>query len=219
MEEQEDEKDTLISQLYDEVDRLQGAEDKGARNTSLANYPQKKDSNLISVQLDTIELLQKLERFYRGDYLKTDEETGDVYWAKQENEDLIPLNDYGVSMFMESVTKYIDKNTVLSNYTEERIYEILGDLGDELTLFVSCNYEMMGMDTNFKKTKFRMLIVTTLHLIESSYRRAIDGRTIQDLNQSRIVSQSDMIGRHNQMMPPKKKSGFWGMFDPRVPKG
>lgn len=172
------------------------------------------DSNLISLQLETPELLQKLERFYRGEYLHTNQETGDVTWKIQEDKALIPLNEFGVSLLMEVVTKYIDKNTVLSNYKEERIHEIIGDIGDELILVVYCNYERMGMDDPSKKTKFRLLITTTLHLIESSYRRAIGGETFTKLNESTIVTQSHSIGNrpNSPQMAPQRRKG--SIFNP-----
>jgi len=153
------------------------------------------DSNLISLQLEITELLQKLERFYRGEYLHTDKITKDVTWEVPKDADQIPLNEYGVTLLMEVVTKYIDKNTILSNYNEERIYEIIADVGDELILVIYCNYEKMGMNTPFKKTKYRLIVTTTLHLIESAYRRAIEGSTFKEINQSRIVTQSDSLGR------------------------
>lgn len=203
---QQDERDKLIGDLYDEVGRLQGQTDKLGRDVSVTAFASNKNTNLISEQLDVQQLLEKLERFYRGDYLKVDEETDNVYWAKQENADLIPLNEYGVNLLMEAATKYIDKNTALSNYPEERIYEILGDLGDELTLIILCNYEKMGMDTNFKKTRYRLIVTTTLHIVESTYRRALGGKTSEDLNQARIVNQSDYLGRPMAAAPQKKRS-------------
>lgn len=202
--------------LEQEIKQLQ------TRNTELSgglvsSRVKGNESNLIALQLETPELLQKLERFYRGEFLSTDDD-GNVDWRIPEDKNLIPLNDFGVTLMMEVVTKYIDKNTVLSNYTEERINEIIGDIGDELILVIYCNYERMGMDTAFKKTKFRLLISTTLHLIESAYRRAINGETFQKLNESRIVTQSDSIGRSPgpQVQPRKRPSIFSRILHPGI---
>ncbi len=193
-----------------EILRLQGVV-----NSSGVASPQ---GNLIQYQLDSSEMLEKLEHFYRGDYIgicKEGENKGEQMWISPDNKDLIPLNEFGVNSMMEIVTKYIDKNTSLSYYSEERIYEILADLGDEMVLVLFCNYEKMGMDTYFKKTKFRVMILTTLHMIESNYRRAIRGKTMEDLNQSKIVTQSDMVGARAGMGVggPAKKS--YGFLDPR----
>lgn len=162
----------------------------------------KKDGNFLHFQLSTQEMLEKLEHLYRGDFLV--QEDGDTFWKKQTNKDLVTFNEYGVTSLMEIVTKYIDRNTILSYYTEERIYEIMGDLGDELILFILCNYEKLGMDTYFKKTKFRIMIVTTLHIIESTYKRALRGKTIDEINQSRVIGQFGEIPRRQEAVPIKK---------------
>lgn len=203
-----------IQALENEVKALQGKNTDLSTGMSSSRVNQK-DPNLISLQLETPELLQKLERFYRGEYLHTDETTGNITWKVPENKDLVPLNEFGVSLLMEIVTKYIDKNTVLSNYKEDRIFEIIGDIGDELILVIYCNYEKMGMDTPFKKTKFRLIITTTLHLIESAYRRAIDGNTFHRLNESKIVTQSDSINSNSggQVFAQKRR---FSPVDPRT---
>lgn len=176
----------------------------------MGQYSNQKDANLIALQLENEELLQKLERFYSGDHFV---QNGDnINLVKQTNKDLITFNEFGVNLMMEVVSKYIDKNTVLSLYTEERINEILADLGDELALVVYCNYEKMGMDTAFKKSKFRMVIVTTLHVIESAYRRSIEGKTSENVNQSKIVTQSDSLNRLPPIQPQRKK---YSILDPR----
>ena len=117
---------------------------------------------------------------------------------------LILFNDYGVNAILSIIGNYIDKNTILSFYDEMRINEILADLGDELANFVYCNYEIMGMDTEFKKTRFQLTVLTILHAIESTYRRSLRGKTMEDLNSSRIFTQSDVIGNRQQSLIKKK---------------
>ncbi len=174
-----------------------------------AMHSEKKDGNILHLQISTDEMLAKLEHFYRGDVYSVDDDG--EHWNKPEDKDLITFNEYGVSSLMEVVTKYIDRNTILSYYNEERIYEILGDLGDELVLFILCNYVKMGLDTNFKKTKFRMIITTTLHIIESTYRRALRGKTIEEINQSRVIGQFGEIPKEISR-PAQVKKGWIQRF-------
>lgn len=200
------EQDIIIDRLKAEIDATQDKNSSLSMGISnLSNY-NRQDANLIQYQLDTAELLDKLEHFYRGDYVGFDKK-GNQIWKTPTDKEMITFNEFGVSSMMEIVTKYIDKNTSLSYYSEERICEILGDLGDELTLFILCNYEKLGMDTYFKKTKFRLIIVTTIHAIESAYRRAIRGRTSDDINQSRIVTQAGGFG-NNTPTGPATRVGF-----------
>lgn len=209
-------KDVMINTLVEEVRvaKTKVQELQGVASTSALGYTAQKDSNLIALQLNTPELLGSLERFYRGEKIVVDDD-GNISYKPQEDDSLIPLNEFGVNLLMEIVTKYIDKNTVLSNYKEERIYEILADIGEETTLVVFCNYEKMGMDTAYKKSKFRIIVVTTLHIIESAYRRALDGKTSEDLNQSRIVTQSDSLGRPLVPNIQHQKRGFLELFNPK----
>ncbi len=193
-------------------------------------YQGEEGANLIQYQVDTGEMLGKIEHFLRGEYVTVDPE-GNEYWAKPKktiavtkkgkeeefievvDEDLILFNEYGVNSIMSIIGNYIDKNTILSNYDEMRIYEILADLGDELANFIYCNYEVMGMNTNFKKTRFQLTVLTILHSIESTYRRALRGKTMEDLNSSKIFTQSDRIGAGNMPQAKKKfnpfKSSTW----------
>jgi len=200
----ETEDDVNDDYINDLIDRVEDSETKNLElNSAMSAMSRKKDNdNFLHVQVDTDKLLQKLEHFYRGDRLIDKE--GSKVWKEQTDKKLVTFNEYGVTSMMEIISKYIDKNTTLSTYREERINEILGDLGDELVLFVLCNHVQLGMDTYFKKTKFRIMITTTLHIIESAYRKAINSKTLEELNQSRVVGQFG--SNAPQMAPQIKKS-------------
>ncbi len=201
-------KDEVIQQLMNKIEASEANNLKLNTALSSADASQQQGSNLVQYQLDTTTMLDNLRNFYSGRYESYDED-GNIVMKTPDDDELIPLNEFGVNSLMEIISKYIDKNTTLSYYDEMRIYEILADLGDEICLFIFCNYEKMGMDTHFKKTKFRVLILTTLHMIESTYRRSLRGQTSNDLNQSKIVTQSDNIGmRLNQQIPMQQNKGF-----------
>lgn len=209
----EEEVDTegYISALEQQNKALEGKNIQLATDIS-ALGPASKNENLIQYQIENAELLDKLEHFYRGEYIGTLEDGG-AGWVKPKDESQIPLNDFGVGAMMEIVSKYIDKNTTLSYYSEMRIYEILADLGDDLILYVLSNYEKMGMSDKFRKTKFRLLIITTLHMIESTYRKAIAGKTIEEINQSRIITQSDLLGQRG--LPQMQSKKRFSILNPR----
>jgi len=207
-EEQEYDDNISNDDINNLIDRANEAENKNVKLNQALNLQdqEKRDGNFLHFQLSTEEMLQKLEHFYRND-TKVEDEYGDIVWKTQEDSALVTFNDFGVSSIMEIVSKYIDKNTILSDYTEERIYAILGDIGEDLILFMLCNYVQMGMDTHFKKTKFRLIITTTTHIIESTYRRAKNGKTLQEINQSRVVGQFNNPNPQQQGRP--RKEGFF----------
>lgn len=101
-----------------------------------------------------------------------------------------PLNEYGVAEFMRVISMYVTKETFLSYYTEQRIFDIMADLGDALNNFLYCNYEKMGMDSKFKESKYTIMILNILHTIESCYRRAIGGAEQYNLRSRSIVSET-----------------------------
>ncbi len=105
-----------------------------------------------------------------------------------------PFNEYGVAELMRIVSMYVTKETFLSYYEEDRINEILGDLGTTLTNFIFCNYEKMGMDNKFKESKYIMIVLNILHTVESCYRRALEGREQENIRTRSIVTQSQGMG-------------------------
>jgi hypothetical protein len=138
----------------------------------------KADSLLISSKLKRVTLIDEGYRYTEID-----------------DEDKKPLNEYGVAELMRIMSMYITKETFLSRYEEERINEIMGDLGDSLNNFLYCNYEKMGMDTKFKESKYTLLILNLLHTVESCYRRALGGAEQENLRTRAIVTQNQGIGQ------------------------
>lgn len=118
------------------------------------------------------------------------------------DEDKKPLNEYGIAELMRIISMYVEKETFLSYYSEERINEILGDLGDALNNFLYCNYEKMGMDTKFKESRYAIIILNILHLIESCYRRALGGAEQENLRTRAIVTQNQGIGGNAPNITP-----------------
>lgn len=130
------------------------------------------------------------------------------------------LSEYGVQETMNILSMYITKETFLSWYKEERIYEIMADIGDQLNKFFLINSKLLGLDTEYKKTKYPVIIVTILHSIENAYRRALLGSENKGTREGIIVTQHQGVGDHmyggggmgNLSMPKKK----WNAFDPKT---
>jgi len=130
------------------------------------------------------------------------------------DEEKKPMNEYGVYECMRILSMYVSKETFLSRYTEERINEIMWDLGRELNKFIYCNYEKMGMDTKFKESKYAMIVLNLLHIIESCYRRALDSGEQEFLRTRAIVTQSQGI---SGLTNPQVKIGGKKKWHPLKP--
>ena len=128
-----------------------------------------------------------------------------------------PLNEYGVAELMRIMSMYVTKETFLSCYDEQRINEILGDLGTELNKFMYCNYEKMGMDTKFKESKYTMICINLLHTVESCYRRALGGAEQENIRTRAIVTQSiGLGGGAGGMVGSSQGRQKWHPFKPKT---
>jgi len=207
-----EETDNYIDQLEEESKALRN-QNSQLQGIAKGNVYQNnnEESNIIQHQLDTAEMLSRIEHFLKGDYITIDAEGNEVYTV-QSNEDLILFNEYGVNSIMLIISNYLDKMTILSFYDEMRINEILADLGDELANFIFCNYEKMGMTTEFKKSRYNLIVLNILHSIESAYRRALGGKEREEIHSTRILTQSDMLGNPRRSQLPRKK---FNLFSPK----
>jgi len=206
------EEQSYFDNLQEQTSQLQTKNTELNSALAASNFQSQDDKNLIEYQLDASDMIGRIEHFLKGEVVGYDDE-GNQVWKKQENEDLVLFNDYGVNSIMTILGSYIDKNTILSNYDEMRINEILADFGEEVAIFIFCNYEKMGMDTEFKKTRFGLTVMTIIHGVESAYRKSLGGWTSRELNSSRIYTQSDLRSPSMGMNMPKKK---FNLFKPRT---
>lgn len=190
------------------IDELAGMETLGNGQSDLSAHAYNsiggQSDNLVVFQLELDNILEKIEHMLRGDILQNDGEGG-VDWVKPEDNNLVMLNDYGTQLVMSIISSYLNRNTILSFYDEDRIYEIVFNLGNELADLIYINYEKMGLDTVEKQSRYPLLVMNTLHMVESSYRRALQGNELESLRTARVVQQSQPLGQHN-VMPQQKKS-------------
>ena len=157
--------------------------------TSNAMFNQTQNDNLIIWQLELDNILERIEHLLKGDIIKDDGQ-GNVIYQTPKDTSLIILNDYGVQLVMNIISFYLNRNTILSNYDEIRIFNILFDLGNELADVIYINYEQMGMVSIEKKSRHEILILNILHTIESAYNRALSGGERDSLRSARVVTQS-----------------------------
>lgn len=165
------------------------------------------EPNLIQWQLELDNILERIQHLLEGSVIGLDEK-GNTTYIQPTDESLIILNDYGVKMIMNIISFYLNRNTILSNYKEERIQKILYDLGNKLADTIFINYEKMGLITMEKKSRYPLLVVNILNIIESSYLRALGGGERESLRTARMVNQTDSMGGHGFNGQPVKKNGF-----------
>lgn len=181
------------------------------------------NQNLVEFQLEAEEFKENLRRYIAGDEIAIkDDGQGNIttYYKPQTNADLKTLNDLGVGIIMRIISGYVTKQTFLSVYSEERINEIIGELGQLLRIRIYANADMVGLNTEFKLSDFGLLIYTILTFVENAYRRSLGGREREKIGESgiRIVQSQGLQGQPgmnfggmsgmSSQMPKKKFSLF-----------
>ena len=198
----------------------QSMKDKDNKINELSGYAsssiaqQSQDSNLIIWQLELDNILERIEHLLKGDIV-SDDGQGNIVYKAPEDKSLIILNDYGVQLIMNVVSFYLNRNTILSNYDEVRIFEILFDLGFELADVIYINYEKIGMTSIEMKSRHEILILNILHTIESSYNRALKGGERDSLRSARVVTQSITPSSGGSSYATQEKRHVGGFLNPK----
>jgi len=212
----EKEIESLIGRYENELDK-RNAENAQLLSHSASSFAGQQDPNLIEYQLELDNILERIEHLLKGHIIKIDAE-GNQFYDEPENNDLKLFNEYGVQFMMNIISSYLNRNTILSNYTEQRINKILYDLGYELSDQIFKSYEKFGLDTAEKQKRYPIIVMQIIHMIESVYNRALGGEERTSLRTARTVMQSERLGNdiyRNQMMMPQRKSSLlkpWTWF-------
>jgi hypothetical protein len=109
-------------------------------NMNMSSFQQTKDQNMIEYQLDLKEELDRIFHLLSGHVLQKGE--NGEQWIKPTDDRLKIFSDYGVKQIMNIISFYINRNTLLSNYTEEVINWKIRDFGIELSDLIYNRYEV-----------------------------------------------------------------------------
>jgi len=166
--------------------------------------------NLIRWQLDLKEDLDRIYHLLKGDRIVRDEE-GNIDYQEAEDNNLKPFNEFGVQLIMNILQFYLNRNTILSNYSEDVINWKVLDFGRRLTDLIFNRYEEMGMDTPEKIKMFPMIVGQIVDTVHSAYLRAYHGGERESLRTARTVTQSEpLISQgYNQFQPKIQNNKRW----------
>ncbi len=184
----------------------QGGMPQDGMSAQAYNNISSQENNLIVWQLELDNILERIEHLLKGDVIESDGQGGYDYQTPKDKR-LIILNAYGVQLIMNFISFYLNRNTILSNYREERVFEILHTIGYEIADLVYINYETMGLNTVEKRSRSSPLMMNVLHMIESAYNRALFGEERDSLRKARIVTQTQPLTASGMPMQ-QQSSGF-----------
>jgi len=186
--------DQQIKEACSEIDRedLQGSYNKRQdprMNSAQSSFGSSVNGDdLVKWQLELNDILERAEHILRGDKPKF--ENGNVVWKDNPNIKDNVLNEHGVELMMKIISNYINRNTILSDFTEEEVRLKTLDIGKEINNLIFMKYEEMGMDNEDKRKEYPMLVRQVVDLIHSSYARAKDGGERRSLREMIQISQS-----------------------------
>lgn len=143
-----------------------------------------RDASLTRWQLESDDLLESLEHDLRGEYWVTDE-NGRGNWKKSENHTPF-LNEKGVKAIINILKPIVNRNTFLTNYSEERVNDLLFFLSNKITRTLYFNYDEFEISPEF----FPILNEMIQSFLESALRRPMEQgerRFIGSTEQRRIL--------------------------------
>lgn len=158
-------------------------------NKSYSAFGHRPSDDVAKQQLELNDILEKAEHILRGDIVSF--ENGQAVWIKNPNPSQNTLNEFGVHLCMKILGMYINRNTILSDYTDEEIrYKVL-DFGKRFNDLVFLKYDEMGLDTEEKRKEYASLVGAMVDIVHSAYARAKDGMERESYRKMISVSQAN----------------------------
>jgi len=176
-----------------------------ANAMSAPMFDSEENENLIRWQLDIKQELNRIERLLRKQIPKRDKD-GEIYYIDPEPEQMI-LNERGIQEILNILAWYLNKNIILSNFSEKQIDQRMLQFGYEVVDFIYLNYERYGLDTPEKIKHFNMIVMNIINSVEAAYNRALKGGERDSLRTARSVTQTEPLSTQANYpgLPSSKK--------------
>ena len=158
------------------------------QNASHSQFSTKVSDDIARWQLELNDILERAEHTLRGDVVVF--ENGQLNWKDNTKPENNTLNDFGVQLCMKLLSMYINRNTILSDFTETEIGFKVYDFGYRLNNLIFLKYEEMGMDNEDKRKEYAVIVGSLTDIVHSAYARAKDGRERESYRKMISVSQA-----------------------------
>lgn len=106
----------------------------------------------VDDQINLGKEIELIEHLLKGEILKKDTE-GNKDWQPPKNTEQIVLSEHGVHLIINTISFYLNKNTLLSNYDEETIQQKMEDFGISLADTIFMEYEKVFLYPSFEECK------------------------------------------------------------------
>ena len=142
-----------LEQQENQMAALQAQHQQGqVSQAQTAMAVQEQENNMIKDQLDLGGELEMIENLLRGRVLKKDTH-GILQWTDPEDNEMVILSEHGIHLIMNTISFYINKNTLLSNYDEDTINKKMEDFACDLADTIFMEYEKVFQYPSFEDCK------------------------------------------------------------------
>lgn len=193
-----------LKQAYD-VEKTKNLELQKMSSSLFSGNNNQRD--MIAEQLDVSDILERAEHIVKGDDLTIGSD-GSITWKTPEDKNRLILNPYGAQLVMKVLVGYVNKNTLLGNYTEQQINRKMLELGNKLRNLFYTKYETMGLDTSEKRKLYPLLVIEIIDMVHGAYVRALNGEERSSLRTQMYVTQNQPLGENQNIPGMQKKSNF-----------
>lgn len=209
-----------LSGSYDEIQYRRTNDPR--QNSQLSSFASRQEDNIVRWQLELNDILERAEHILRGDVPSFKD--GHIVWDKNPTPENNPLNEVGVQEVMKILALYVNRNKVLSDYSNEEINFKVFDFSRAINNLIFMRDFEFGMDTEEKRKNYEMLVNTLKDIVHDTYKRALDGAEKRSLREMITVSQQSTTNAqlgagvtvNNQGMPQRER----GLLNPmRYVKG
>ena len=146
--------DEKEAERYDEMmtqAQIAGETQKGAAE-NMRYYLEEQEKGIVNVQLEVDSIKSDVYHLLRQDVYKMKEgEIGD--WKEIEDKRQRTLSDWGVDRIMQIIHFYVNKNTLLSNFSEDQINRIMLKFVKELNDLILLKYQVIFRTSSFEECK------------------------------------------------------------------
>jgi hypothetical protein len=175
-----------LSGSYNNVQQQRNIDPR--QNSQLSSFATKSNDDIIRWQLELNDILERAEHILRGDIPKFI--SGQIVWEKNPNPETNALNDVGVNEIMKILAMYVNRNTILSDYSNPEINVKVYDFGRAVNNLIFMRSDEFGMDSNEKNKNYEIIVRELVDIVHSAYKRALDGAEKRSLREMISVSQA-----------------------------
>lgn len=157
-----------------EASNLQSQQVQNSSNQQ-AQWLENQEKGMAEEQLNMAEELEKIEHLLRGHIIQRDK-NGVEYWDAPEEDNMKLLNEYGVRLLMKTISFYLSKRKLLSNYDEQQVNDKMLDFTEDLSDLIFMKYREIGLDTADKRKCYPILVREIQDAVHDVYLRALGGK-------------------------------------------